>query len=137
MLLKTGQNWHNNSYLSADWGCPDGYFKLMENCFKAVNESKTFIDAQEHCETQEGARLARPQLDLDVRMQGNYVGKSGKQYTFFRFQLYLMGKEIYDGATGLDYYLLGYHFSETLPVSPDYSGAPEGNHEIRILPYEH
>ena len=50
---------------SVQWGCPEGYYKLMEDCFKPVREHKEMYAAKEYCEA-EGGMLARPQHELDV-----------------------------------------------------------------------
>ena len=38
-----------------------------------------------------------------------------------------MGKIIHDGASGLDFYLLGYHMAEDLTDYPNIFAAPESN----------
>ena len=102
----------------------------MEACVKAVNQSKTMIEAQSHCEL-EGATLARPQLDINVGSKSLSYVYSKKvlvnlSFLHFCIQVYLMGKMIHDAASSLNHYLLGFHMADDSIAYPGIFSAPEG-----------
>jgi hypothetical protein len=47
------------------WDCPDGYFKIAEDCVKMFTERKTYLEAMDTCGN-EGAKLALPETIPDV-----------------------------------------------------------------------